>query len=438
MRNMHIAELLFNRPLLISEAKLNVILHVLGPRLNLDLSGLPKVEAAVLSEQDQARAGYQVQNGIATIGVYGPLMNRVMRSEFPSGGPTTYADIRGSFDMALADEGVSEIKLEIDSPGGDVSGAFDLADHIYEARGLKPITAVVNESAFSAGYLLASSASRIIVPRTATVGSIGVIMTHADFSRAENEAGITVTHITAGAKKADFSPHMPLSDSAFKDAQSLVNGTYDLFVQTVARNRNMSDETVRGTEAGIFRGAKAVEIGLADEIMPAAKAISMMSSNNDSPMMPMGNNNQSALGGNATAEITEEEKHMTRTDLKEQHPALYAEIFGEGRKEGMVAGASVERERIQGVLALPGAAAVAHKAMIQEMAFDGQTSMESAAHRILMAEEKTRLEMGSAIQSGAVQAAPAADPGETSTEEKAVAGMAEQMIAGAQQYAARQ
>jgi hypothetical protein len=104
----------------------------------------------------------------------------------------------------------------------------------------------------------------------------------------------------------------------------------------------------------------------------------------------------------------------------------------------MVAGASVERERIQGVLALPGAAAVAHKAMIQEMAFDGQTSMESAAHRILMAEEKTRLEMGSAIQSGAVQAAPAADPGETSTEEKAVAGMAEQMIAGAQQYAARQ
>ena len=207
MRNMHIAGLLFNRPLMISEAKLGVILHILGPRLNLDLSGLPKSEAVVVSDSERARAGYQVmQNNTAVIGVYGPLMHRCLASEFPSGGPTTYAEIWKAFDMAMADDAVQSVVMDFDTPGGDVSGCFDFADHIYQSRGIKPITAVVNEMAYSAGYLLASACSRIVVPRTGAVGSVGVIACHADFSRAEEAAGITVTHVFAGARKADYSP----------------------------------------------------------------------------------------------------------------------------------------------------------------------------------------------------------------------------------------
>lgn len=396
MRNMMIAELLFNRPLMISESKLNVILHVLGPRMNLDLSGMPKQETAVLSDDDRRRAGYRVNDGIAIIGIYGPLLNRVLRSEFPSGGPTTYADIRSSFDMAMADDGVREIKMEIDSPGGDVSGAFDLADHIYESRNVKPVTAVVNESAFSAGYLLASAAGKIALPRTANVGSIGVIMTHADFSRAEDEAGITVTHIFAGTKKAHFSPHQPLADEAHADATSIVNSTYDLFVSTVARNRNISEAVVRGTEAGIFRAQKAVEMGLADEIMPAAKAMNTR----HMPKMPIKNSNQSVTGGKASAEISQEDKKMTLEELKEQYPALYSAVFD--------AGATAERARIQGVLSLPGAAAMAHKDLVTGLAFDGQTTAAEAAHQVLMAEDQMRLSAAKDIVEGAVAPAPAA------------------------------
>ena len=280
MKNLRIAELLFNRPLMISESKLNVILHALGPRFNIDLAGLPPgMSMAQISDQERGRAGYLVVNGVATIGVYGPLLHRVMASDYPSGGPTTYSEIIKAFDTAMLDDAVRELVMIYDTPGGEVHGAFDSADHIFQARGQKPITAIVNESAYSAGYLLASAADRIIIPRTAGVGSIGVIATHADFSRAEDAAGITVTHVIAGARKADFSPHAPLSDPAFAALQGMVNDTYDMFAETVARHRKMSVKDVRATEAGMFEGKKAVAAKLADEVMPVDKAIASRGKN---------------------------------------------------------------------------------------------------------------------------------------------------------------
>lgn len=273
MRNMRIAELLFNRPLMISEGKLNSILHVLGPRLNVDVANLPNEQAQVMSDEQRCRAGYAVVDTTAIIGIYGPLLHRRMASDYPSGGPTTYGEIGQAIDTALQDDGVKSIILDIDSPGGEVNGAFDLADHIYNSRDLKPITAIINEAAYSAAYLLASSASRIILPRTAGVGSVGVIATHMDFSKWEAEEGITVTHVYAGARKADFSQHAPLSTDAFKVLQGMVDDSYRLFVDTVARNRGLDTDAVMATEAGIYIGKKAIAAGLADEVMPVKKAV---------------------------------------------------------------------------------------------------------------------------------------------------------------------
>lgn len=321
MRNLRIAELLFNRPLMISEAKLNSILHVLGPRFNLDTATLPTSEAMALSDEQRARSGYRVKNGIGIIGIYGPLMHRLMAADFPSGGPTTYTDIRRAFDMALQDDGVTSIILDIDSPGGEVNGCFDLADHIFQARGVKPVSAVVNESAYSAAYLLASAAERISIPRTGGAGSIGVIATHADFSQAEEAEGIKVTHVFAGARKADFSPHAPLTGEALTILQGMVEDTYTLFVETVARNRGMSIKSVLATEAGLYIGKKAVSAGLADEVLPADKALA-------TPRVK---------GRNAISATSKKETQvMTITELRETHPELVAQIESEARN-GMVA-----------------------------------------------------------------------------------------------------
>lgn len=326
MKNMRIAELIFNRPLMITESKLNVILNILGPRFNLDLSGMPSKEMAQISDQERARAGYRVHNGVGVVGIYGPLMHRVLAAEFPSGGPTTYADIRRAFDMAMLDDAVQSIVLDIDSPGGEVHGVFDLADHIFAARSTKPSTAIINESAYSAGYLLASSASRIVIPRTGGAGSIGVIATHADFSRAEEAAGINVTHVFAGARKADFSPHAPLSSEALLSLQSMVDDSYELFVETVARNRGLTAKQVRGTEAGIFEGKKAVEQRLADEVSAADKALANASKRKAMIVVP----------GQRSGVDKKETSAMTLKELKEQHPDLVALIETEARV-GMIA-----------------------------------------------------------------------------------------------------
>ena len=75
------------------------------------------------------------------------------------------------------------------------------------------------------------------------------------------------TSIYAGARKNDLSPHEEISAEALGDVQSKVDSVYDLFVETVARNRNINLNDVKATEAGIFLGEEGLEAGLADQVL---------------------------------------------------------------------------------------------------------------------------------------------------------------------------
>lgn len=392
MRHLRIAERLFNRPLMISEAKLAVLQHLFGQKSGMDLLGLPAApapELAEVSDKERRRAGYSARNGVGVIGIHGPLMHRVLEMEFPSGGPTTYADIRRAFDLALVDDEVEAVVLDIDSPGGEVHGAFDLADHIHQARGGKPITAVVNESAFSAAYLLASAADRVVLPRTGGAGSIGVIATHADFSRAEDAAGITVTHVYAGARKADFSPHRPLSPDAVAALQELVNDTYALFVDTVARNRGLSARAVRDTQAAVFEGEKAVAARLADEVSSVDRAVTA-ARRTHSPAIAV------TAAVSATAE---EDRTMTLPELREKHPDLVAQIEAEARK-GMIAQADADTA--------VAAATESERARVLDLV--SAAVGEETGRRIAAAADKGLT--ADDLQALGVQLAPAAEGGE--------------------------
>ncbi|UPA54491.1 S49 family peptidase [Wolbachia pipientis] len=181
-------------------------------------------------------------------------------------GMTSYEKIREEIEKALVDEKVETILLDIDSPGGEVSGIFDLADFIYEARKSekKKIVAIANDDAYSAAYAIASSAEKVYVSRTSGVGSIGVIASHIDQSGFDEKQGIKYTTVFAGSRKNDLNPHEPITSESLENLKSEVNRLYGMLVELIARNRSLSVEAIKNTEAGLYFGKNAVDIGLAD------------------------------------------------------------------------------------------------------------------------------------------------------------------------------
>jgi len=265
---------IFDEPLLIRPRKLYVILQAIGPRLGLTDGDIDVIAARMPADNEgsdaeedlSAAKPYQVTpDGIAVIGVSGTLVKRSSWMDAWSG-LQSYEMIRGELRDAVADPRIRGILFDVDSPGGEVGGLFDLAGDIFAARQNKPVYALANDAAFSAAYAIASSAERVFVTSTGGVGSIGVIAVHVDQSSFDEKAGRKYTAVFAGAKKNDFNPHEPLSDSARDDLQMEIDRLYDMFVATVARSRGLKPALIRNTEAGLFWGEKAISAGLADQV----------------------------------------------------------------------------------------------------------------------------------------------------------------------------
>lgn len=243
------------------------------------------LEASRLSESIRfENDGTLIQDGVAIIPIVGFLTKRP-----GPWGPfegTSYEEIEACLQNALADSTVQRIVLEVDSPGGEVSGLFDLCDFIYEARQQKPIEAIANDDAFSAAYALASSAEKVWCTRTSGLGSIGVIATHCDQSGYDQKEGFRVTSLFVGKHKNDGSPHEPLSGQARDQTMAELSRLYDLFVETVVRNRNLTTDAVRATEAGLFFGHQAVQQSLADGFMTFSELISQpLLSDSQNPLL---------------------------------------------------------------------------------------------------------------------------------------------------------
>lgn len=262
-----IASRVFDTPLLMSRTKMETILGVLIPRFqggSLPVNQTPSDGESVVTQQ-----------GIVIIPIFGTLVQRTTGLEAQSG-LTSYATIGQQIDTALNDPNVKGIVLDIDSPGGEANGVFDLAQRIFAARKVKPIYAVADEEAFSAAYAIAAAASKIFVPRTGGVGSIGVIAVHLDQSVADEQDGLQYTAVYAGARKNDLSPHEPLSDPARELLQAEVDRVCGFFINDVAQMRGMTPDAVKATEAALYFGQDAVKAGLADQIGTLNDALGAM------------------------------------------------------------------------------------------------------------------------------------------------------------------
>lgn len=270
----HIADRVLNRPLMILPEKLALIASVLEGRIALDASDLRHLSQSEASRFVGNPIGpngrskvYNAERGVAIIPVLGSLVNRGAWIGARSG-ITSYEGLAHQLDQAARDPHVKAILLDIDSPGGEAVGAFELADKIAIVTMSKPVFAHVNGMAASAAYALASACTFVSVTSSSVLGSIGVVLMHADYSVALHQKGIKPTLIHAGAHKVDGNPYQPLSSSVRADLQAEVDKFYSMFVSTVAKGRKgrMTEKTIRSTEARTFIGQSALEIGLVDAL----------------------------------------------------------------------------------------------------------------------------------------------------------------------------
>lgn len=284
-----IAGRLFNHVHMITPAKAQTILGVLGPRMDVtrlymdgqthELAALAAHAAAekqrvMAVHADQSKIYRVTSTGVAVIPIRGTLVQR--NGLDPYSGMTGYDGIAVKLDAAVIDDDVAAIALDIDSPGGAVSGCFDLCDAIMAARKKKPVWGILSEFAYSAAYALAAACDHVTIPRTGGAGSIGCLIMHADYSEKLEKEGIAVTMIHSGMHKVDGNPYESLSDPAAAELQGKVDQVRQLFAQQVAAGRGISVDAVLATEAACFTADQAVEMRLADEILSPAAAFAKL------------------------------------------------------------------------------------------------------------------------------------------------------------------
>jgi signal peptide peptidase SppA len=232
----------------------------------------PDVQAAV------QRAGAGRRGAIAVVPIRGAIFQRASQIDICDGGTGT-DKVSQALREANADDTVDSILLDIDSPGGSVYGVAELAAEIRASA--KPVTAIANSLAASAGYWLGSAAGEFYVTPGGEVGSIGVWMAHEDWSKALEEFGIKTTLISAGQYKTEGNPYEPLGDDARAFLQSRTDDYYSAFTRDVAKGRKVSVEQVRNGmgQGRVLGAAQAKAEGMVDGVMTFDEVVRHMSRN---------------------------------------------------------------------------------------------------------------------------------------------------------------
>jgi len=364
--------------------------HMRGEKI--DISA---VEARIGRPLKNEQLAYEVVNRVAVIQMHGVTGKRMNLFTSISGGASTEI-VERDFTDAINNPEVDAIILDIDSPGGTVDGTAELAKIIKDSRGIKPIAAFANGMMASAAYYIGSAADSIYASGPqAIIGSIGVISTHVDVSKAEEEEGIKTTEIYAGKYKRIDSNYEPLSQEGRQYIQDRVDYMYSVFVDAVSDHRGVPVSTVLEEMADgyIFVGQQAIDAGLIDGVRSLDSLISEMSAKAGAATVPV------AIKSNEVTKVSEQkEVEITKSFIAERHPDIAAAFRDDGVDQAKIEGANSERVRILSVMdqSIPG-----HDDLIHELAFDGKTSGPEAAVKVLQAERVKRESVLSTIKSDA-------------------------------------
>lgn len=222
------------------------LLDVVEARKNykMTMSAEKMTEVIEAASNRSASKFKNVKGNIAVLPIHGYISHRA--TIWAALGFEASSEMFGMwFDAAMDDASIGAIIIDINSPGGTVSGITSIGDKIFNARGKKPIIAVSNSLMASAAYWIGSSADEVVADPDSMNGCVGTISVHMDHSKYLEDAGIDVTIFTAGKFKGEGNPYEQLTPEAKGEFQRTVDAFAAKFYAAVARNRNVSIADVK-------------------------------------------------------------------------------------------------------------------------------------------------------------------------------------------------
>ena len=219
----------------------------------------------LLAKATGGRLGDADEYNTAKVSVSGPIARDRGRPSPLSGGGGVVADeVVEQIEAADGDEAVAALLVELNTPGGEVVPSDDIRRAVTNFEG--PTIAYATDLCASGGYWIASGCDELWARDGSLVGSIGVVGSRPNAAGLADRLGISYERFTAGEYKDAGVPLREIRDDEREYLQSLIDGYYEQFVETVSEGRSMDPETIRETEARVYLGPDALDIGLVDAL----------------------------------------------------------------------------------------------------------------------------------------------------------------------------
>ena len=215
----------------------------------------------------------QEKNKIAVIHVEGAIVTGSI--DFNTAGS---GGIVKNINKARDDENVKGIILRVNSPGGDVYASSMITNALeeFQATG-RPVITSMGDIAASGGVWVTTTSEEIWAEDTTLTGSIGVYSVVADPTpllkwTGNNSDGVSMT------KAGDiYDLSRGMNEELNKQFRENTENFYREFVTKVAENREMEySEVLQFAGGRIWRGDKALELGLVDKLGSLDDAIDSM------------------------------------------------------------------------------------------------------------------------------------------------------------------
>lgn len=236
-----------------------------------DLTDLFGVVLAVGVAAAGLRAGVNLAGSlfpdynVAEVAVEGPISRDGGGSAVPpSPGGAGADDVVEQIERADADRNAEALLVKLNTPGGEIVPSQDI--RLAAERFDGPTVAYATDTCASGGYEIAAGCDELWAREGSIVGSIGVVGSRVNAADLADRLGVSYEQFTAGRFKDAGVPLKELEEEEREYLQTLVDDYYDQFVAGVVEGRDLAEETVRETEARVYLGSEAADLGLVDEL----------------------------------------------------------------------------------------------------------------------------------------------------------------------------